>query len=47
MSRLERRVYIISITDDSYYGEGIVTAVNQEEYTVETTSGNFTLDMNV
>ncbi len=41
------KVYIVYITDESYAGEGVVTAVNQTDYTVETTSGNFYLDRNV
>lgn len=41
------KVYIIGVTDDDCYGEGIVTAVDQESYTVETTSGEFYLEKNV
>ena len=41
------KVYIVYITDESFAGEGIVTAVDQTDYTVETTSGNFYLERNV
>ena len=40
-------VYIIGVTDDDCYGEGIVTKVDQESYTVETTSGEYYLEKNV
>jgi len=40
-------VYIVSVTDDSYSGVGIITEVNQESYTVQTTSGDFYLERNV
>ncbi|HPF87387.1 MAG TPA: HlyD family efflux transporter periplasmic adaptor subunit [Candidatus Limiplasma sp.] len=45
--RLGETVYIVSITDDTYSGEGIITSVDQESYTVETTSGDFYLERNV
>lgn len=41
------KVYIVGVTDDDCYGEGIVTEVDQESYTVETTSGVFYLEKNV
>ena len=40
-------VYLVSITGETYSGEGIVTAVDQTGYTVETTSGDFYLGTNV
>ena len=40
-------VYIVSITDDSYSGVGIITAVDQDAYTVQTVSGDFYMGKNV
>ena len=40
-------VYIVSVTGDNFSGEGIVTKVDQEKYTVQTTSGDFYLERNV
>jgi len=40
-------VYLTSITGKTYSGEGIITAVDQTGYTVETTSGDFYLGTNV
>ena len=41
------KVYIVSVTDSTTTGEGIVTKVDQSAYTVETTSGDFYLGKNV
>ncbi|MFH1513478.1 MAG: HlyD family efflux transporter periplasmic adaptor subunit [Bacillota bacterium] len=45
--RVGEPVYIISVTDDAYLGEGVIIAVDETAYTVQTTAGDFQLDKNV
>jgi multidrug resistance efflux pump len=41
------KVYIVSVTDNTNTGEGIVSKVDQTAFTVETTSGDFYMGKNV